>query len=105
MILVDFNLKDVVGHWVKIYYSEMRRLAGDNKPVAKKYNAKVLELLIFHNINKKLGELEDNWDSLEELQRVVELDIIDKEVTIFLLLCILLERNLLLLSSTFYTLS
>ena len=41
----------------------------------------MLELLTFHNINKKLGKLEDNWDSLKELRRVVKLGIIDEQVT------------------------
>ena len=60
MILVNFNLKNVVGYQVKIYHLEIRRLREDNKLVAEKYNEKALELLIFYNIDKKLDELEDN---------------------------------------------
>ena len=78
IIAVDFNLKDVAGYQVKICYPEMRRLVGDNKLVIEKYNAKVLELLIFHKIDKKLDKLENNWDSLEELRKVIKLDIIDE---------------------------
>ena len=47
MIIVDFNLKDTVGYRVKIYYLEIKILAGKNKPVIEKYNAKALKLLSF----------------------------------------------------------
>ena len=60
MIIVDSNLRNAAEYWVKICYPETRRLIGDNKPVVEKYNAKALELLTFHNIDKKLDELEDN---------------------------------------------
>ena len=60
MIIVDFNLRDIAGYWVKICYLGIRRLTGDNKLAVEKYNAKALELLIFHSIDKKLDKLEDN---------------------------------------------
>jgi len=63
----------------------MRRLAGDNKLVVEKYNIKALELLIFYDIDNKLDELEDNWNSLEELRRVAKLDIINEQATRLLL--------------------
>jgi hypothetical protein len=81
VIITDFNLKDVVGYQVKIYYLEIRRLTEDDKSVVEKCIAKVLEQLTFYNINKKLDELEDNCNSLEELRKVVKLDMIDKQVT------------------------
>ena len=65
VIIVDFNLKDAVDYQVKICYLEMSRLIGDNKLAVEKYNTKALDLLTFCNINKKLDELEDNWDSPE----------------------------------------
>ena len=86
IITVDFNLRDAAGYRVKIYYPEIRRLIGDNKLVAEKYDAKVLELLTFYDINKKLDKLENNWDSLEELRRVAKPDMINEQVT-RLLLC------------------
>ena len=85
VIIVDFNLRDIAGYLVKIYYLEMRRLIEDNKLVVEEYNIKTLVLLTFHNIDKKLEKLEDNWDSLEELRRVVKLDMINKQVTRLLL--------------------
>ena len=75
MIIVDSNLNDIGEYQVKFFYLEIERLIGDNKLVVKKYNTKALELLTFHNIDKKLEKLEDNENSLEKL---VKLNIIDE---------------------------
>ena len=63
----------------------MRKLIEDKPSVVARYNEKAKELIISHEINRKLDTLEDKWDDFDDMQRRVKLDIIDKLVTSLLL--------------------
>ena len=78
--LVEFNVRHVARHRVRICHLEMRRLICEKKSVVDKYKKKSLELLQFYNIGDTLDELEKWWDSLEKLKRTIKLDLTCKKV-------------------------
>ena len=59
VIIIDFKLENLVGYKVNIYTLNMRRLIGDKPLVTARYNEKAKELIISHEINRKLDTLED----------------------------------------------
>ena len=59
MIIIDFKFEDIVEFRVNICTLNIKRLIGDKPSVVARYNEKVKELIISHNINRKLNDLED----------------------------------------------
>ena len=85
VIIIDFRLDNAIKYRVNIYTLNTRSLI-DNKPsVVARYNAKVIELVVYHKMNIKLDILEDEQNNFDNLQRRVKLDLIDEQVTSLLL--------------------
>ena len=58
VILVNFNIDELIGRRVKIYSSSVRRLICENQSAVDKYNCRVVELIKFYNIKECLDNIE-----------------------------------------------
>ena len=85
VILVDFDLDQVVQRSVRICTPSMRRLICENEQVVEKYNNVALSLLTSNKISQRLEQLEESFGSIDIDHWCVKLNMIDEQVTDILL--------------------
>ena len=89
VILVDFELDQIIERNVRACRLKMRRLTCENKNSVTNYNALVWMQLQFHRIPERLKELEDSFKHIDGDRQNVRLNIIDEQI----IECLLHAKN------------
>ena len=85
VILVDFNLNQIIQQSVKICSPSMRRLICENEKSVENYNSLASALLKSNKIQQRLEQLEASFNSTDRDRWCVKLNMIDEQITEILL--------------------
>ena len=80
VILVDFDLDQIMERNARICRLKMRRLICENKNSVMNYNAFAWMQLQFHKIPEKLKELEDSFEHMDKDRWNIRLNMIDEQI-------------------------
>lgn len=81
VILVDFNLDQILERNTRICRPKIRRLICENKKSVANYDAIAWKHLQFHNIPKRLKDLEESFEYEDRDRWNIRLNMIDEQVT------------------------
>ena len=81
VILADFDLDQILERNVRICRPKIRRLICENKKSVANYNAIAWKHLQFHNIPKRLKDLEDSFEHVDRDRWNIRLNMIDEQIT------------------------